>query len=229
MAVENAADLYGLPVDEFTAARNELADRLKAAGDADEAKQVRALKKPSMVAWTVNQLARNHPEDLEEFFRLRDEIEGASSAGELRTHTERRRKLLTKMVSRARNTLTDAGHSAAAATIEKVSQTLLAADDDTRDSVLQGTLERELTSTTSTFGAFGSFDAATVTFDEPDAPDPHIERLQMEADDAEEEARQLEVAAAEAERISAQARDRAAEAQRKAIKARERATKAAKA
>ena len=45
-------ELYQLPPAEFTAARNALAKTLTG----DEARRVRALKKPSAVAWAVNQI-----------------------------------------------------------------------------------------------------------------------------------------------------------------------------
>src|SRR5688572_1400912 len=111
MSVDSPKDLYALPLEQFTAARNELADRLKAEGDADEATRVRGLKKPSTAAWTVNQLARTAREDVEALLDLRDEIEAASSAAELRSRTEKRRKRLTQLIARARKILTDSGHS----------------------------------------------------------------------------------------------------------------------
>src|SRR5262249_62251629 len=58
--------LYGLPLDEFTAARNELATRLRKAGQGEAAERVRALRKPSVAVWAVNQLARRHPDEIEE-------------------------------------------------------------------------------------------------------------------------------------------------------------------
>lgn len=45
-------DLYRLPLSEFTGARNALAKRLTG----DEAKRVRALEKPTVVPWAVNQV-----------------------------------------------------------------------------------------------------------------------------------------------------------------------------
>ena len=56
--------LYGLPLDEFTSARNELAGRLKKAGQGDAAEAVHALRKPSVALWAVNQLARRNEEGL---------------------------------------------------------------------------------------------------------------------------------------------------------------------
>ena len=50
--------LYGLPLEEFTPARNELAKRLRKDGRKAEAARVGELAKPSLALWTVNQLAR---------------------------------------------------------------------------------------------------------------------------------------------------------------------------
>src|SRR6185436_5875780 len=53
--------LYDLGVDEFVAARDELATQLRGAGDREAAAAVRKLRRPTVVAWTLNQLARRHP------------------------------------------------------------------------------------------------------------------------------------------------------------------------
>ena len=47
--------LYQTPLDQFTAKRNELAASLKKAGDRDNADRVKALTKPGVAAWAVNQ------------------------------------------------------------------------------------------------------------------------------------------------------------------------------
>jgi hypothetical protein len=55
--LEAAIDrLYQLPVAAFTEARNSLAAARRAAGDTDGASRVKALVKPSVVAWAVNQV-----------------------------------------------------------------------------------------------------------------------------------------------------------------------------
>ncbi|MDQ5822178.1 MAG: hypothetical protein M3540_12125, partial [Actinomycetota bacterium] len=56
--------LYGLPLDEFTKARNDLSARLKKAGATDAAAEVKALPKPSVPAWAVNQLARTRQREV---------------------------------------------------------------------------------------------------------------------------------------------------------------------
>ena len=53
---DNIDALFQLPPDKFTAARNELAARLKAAGKDDEAARVKGLARPPVSAWVVNQL-----------------------------------------------------------------------------------------------------------------------------------------------------------------------------
>ena len=52
--------LYQAPLAEFTAARNALVARIKAAHGADAAAHVKALVKPSIAAWTLNQLYWRH-------------------------------------------------------------------------------------------------------------------------------------------------------------------------
>src|SRR5439155_16223840 len=58
--------LYAVALDEFTATRNSLAKEL--AGD--DARQVKALKKPNIAAWALNQLARS--DDLADLFDVTD-------------------------------------------------------------------------------------------------------------------------------------------------------------
>ena len=48
----------------FTAARDALAKRLKANGDAEASARVKELRRPTAMAYVLNQLARRHPDDL---------------------------------------------------------------------------------------------------------------------------------------------------------------------
>src|SRR6185503_4854884 len=52
--------LFRLQLAEFTGARNALAARLKKSGRGDDAARVKALAKPPISAWAVNQLYWNH-------------------------------------------------------------------------------------------------------------------------------------------------------------------------
>src|SRR6266498_1826918 len=52
--------LYGLPLEGFVAARDEAVRHLRQDGKAEAAEQVAELRKPTVSAWAVNQLARSH-------------------------------------------------------------------------------------------------------------------------------------------------------------------------
>jgi hypothetical protein len=96
-------ELYKLPPDQFTAARNALAKTLT--GEA--AREVKALKKPNAVAWSVNQLfwkARPFYDALMKAGRaLRDAQLGAlkGKKTDVRTATEKHRDALAHAVKRA--------------------------------------------------------------------------------------------------------------------------------
>jgi hypothetical protein len=59
VADAEAERLYGLPLDEFTAARDARARELRRDGEREKAAEVAALRKPVLAAWLVNMLARD--------------------------------------------------------------------------------------------------------------------------------------------------------------------------
>src|SRR5436190_19943757 len=64
--MEPADHLYALSPEDFTAARNALAKELRAAGDKDTAAAVAKLRRPSVGAHALNQVAREQPEVIED-------------------------------------------------------------------------------------------------------------------------------------------------------------------
>src|SRR5262249_27094498 len=75
--------LFKLPPADFIGARNDLAARLKREGRAGDANLVKALAKPSVSAWAVNQLHWNHREAVDQLLaagqRFRDaQVSGAA-------------------------------------------------------------------------------------------------------------------------------------------------------
>ena len=73
-------ELYALEPEEFTAARNAMAKRLRAEGRRDDAAVVAKLRRPPLTAWVLNTLARERP----------DLVAGVLEAGGgLRAATER--------------------------------------------------------------------------------------------------------------------------------------------
>ena len=226
--IDRADDLYALPLDEFTAARDELARRLRDSGDSEAAKQVKAMRKPSLPAWAVNQLARAEPDDLRRLFDLRDEIANAGGAAELRSLTQERRRVLANLLARAEEVLVAAGHAAAASTTDAISRTLQAGgSDEERARIEAGTLERPLEP--SGFEGLAGFEFAEGTAEEPAEPKPsatarrNAERLDDQAREAETEAHDLTVAAEAAAREAAELARRAEKARRRAEKARQKA------
>lgn len=154
MASEPEGDkLYALPLDEFTKARDALATRLKSAGDTDEAARVKALKKPTTPAWAVNRLARRSKDTVEELIASADRLRRAQQkllhggpAQEVWEATLAEREALGTLIEDAEQILTEAGHAATRATLDKISDTLAAAAADPQGRVLlrRGILTSEM-------------------------------------------------------------------------------------
>lgn len=106
MDFEEIADaLYGGPREAFIPARAERAAEAKAAGDADLAKRVKALRKPSTAAWLVNQLARRHRDELAALADLGEQLRAAHEdldGDRLRRLSTRRREAIDALTERAR-------------------------------------------------------------------------------------------------------------------------------
>jgi hypothetical protein len=145
-AVDEAAELlYGLPLDEFTTARNAAAKELRDRGLRAEADEVKELQKPSVAAWAVNQLTRRRHADLDEFLDAsvtarEAQLGGRSDAREAIRH---QREALERLVSAARDELRG---KASEAVTGRIRQTLEAAavDDQAAEDVRRGRLVKEL-------------------------------------------------------------------------------------
>ncbi len=137
-------DLYALPPEEFTAARNALAKELKAAGKKDEAAAVAKLRRPSVAAWALNQVARTKADLVEAALAAGQELRAATEAtvageaGELRAASAAERTAANAVVKAA------AAHLGARA--EALTPALLATlrvaalDDEVADELRRGVL-----------------------------------------------------------------------------------------
>ena len=188
MAKDPTSDLYALPLDEFTGARNALAKELAAGGDKDAAAEVRALKKPGVPAWAVNQVARAYPEAVESLFEagalLRDaqkKLIRSGDAAAVKEATAAERKAVRDLVDRARKILSDAGHTPNEALLERVADTFYATtvDDEGREAVRNGTLTKELKR--AGFGDVGALSVVPAARAEEDKPRQTSARLQKES------------------------------------------------
>ena len=100
MGVEEIADeLYALPLDQFTQARDAAA---RAEPDPATSKAVKALRKPTVAAYAVNQLVRTNPDGITELLALGEQLRTAMTSGGhvVRQLTERRRSLISSLVPR---------------------------------------------------------------------------------------------------------------------------------
>ena len=122
--------LFKLPLAEFTGARNDLAARLKREGRADESNFVKALAKPSISAWAVNQLHWNHREAFDRLlatsqrFRQSQTSHTATSMADLRGSLDARGEALSHLSDLATVLLRDAGHNPTPDTIHRITTTL---------------------------------------------------------------------------------------------------------
>jgi hypothetical protein len=150
------AALYQLPLEQFVATRDQLARRLRAAGDRDTARQVAGLRRPPVSAWAANQLAHAAPHALEELLEAgaalrqaqQDALAGQPGAArQLRTAAAHLRAAITRLSQRAETLLVRAGHAASDATLTRLAATLQAAatgDEATRAALVQGRLPGDL-------------------------------------------------------------------------------------
>jgi hypothetical protein len=121
--------LFQQPPGEFVQARNALANRIKAAGNADRAAAIRALVKPNVPAWVVNRLAVESRSAFRRLARLGDKLgevqRGAPKAAQsLRKTLDDRRAALATLRDDAERLLTDAGHAANKTTMRRIEATL---------------------------------------------------------------------------------------------------------
>src|SRR4051795_6470048 len=128
-------ELYGLGLDEFVPRREALAKRLRADGRREEAAEVKALRKPSVAAWAVNQAVRSQPKAARALWDAGDALiaaqedllAGRGDAAALRAAAEDERSALDELVGAARGLLTGQGTDLGEGTIERVRETLHAA------------------------------------------------------------------------------------------------------
>jgi hypothetical protein len=151
-AVEQAArELYGLPPGEFTGARDARVKELRKEGDREAADGVKALRKPTVAAWALNQLARTRAKDVERLIAAGEELRSAQEdllgGGDRSAFQEAaaaERDLVAELTADATTLASEAGERGGGLR-EKVAETLHAAalDGDTAEELRAGRLTRE--------------------------------------------------------------------------------------
>ena len=235
-------DLYGLPLEEFIAARNALAKELTKEGDKATAAEVKKLPKPNKAAWALNQVARQQPDEIDLLLQAGEKLQTAQrlalegDASHLRPATRSEQDQVNRLVE-------SAAQLAGPGAEDRLRATLRAAATDPAAGALlrQGRLIADIES--SGFGLDGLPDIA---FRPPAAPDDtaaaapreqererqqairDAEHLRKQADIEGNRAQRMQD---EADRLDAQAheaRRRAEDAQTRATQAYRRAEEAAK-
>jgi hypothetical protein len=230
--------LFGLALDEFTGARNELARGLKSTGDADAAAAVQALPKPSVAAWTINQLARVDGKGVKALLAAGEALRtaqgrllaGEDAAAELRDASTQEREAVTELTRRAEAVLRESGRTATQTTLDRIAATLRAAalTDDGRRLLEAGRLTGELEPPgfDELAGAGRPIRRRTTQRATADRRRRH-EQDQQRKRELREQARLLEREAREAEHEADRAEAVAREARRRAEQARAQANTAA--
>jgi hypothetical protein len=150
--------LYAASPAEFTALRTQLAKQARSAGDADLAKAVTALRKPTVAAWALNHFVREHGGELDDFrafAELLREAQRTLDADQLRSLGRERAKRVDAVAERVAQEARAAGQPLGVGVAQEVRDTLTAfvADESAETSVLTGALVRALS-----YSGFGSVD-----------------------------------------------------------------------
>ena len=144
--------LYGLPLDEFTPARDAAAKERRAEKDREGADALKRLRKPNLVAWSLNRVRRAQADAVEELIAAGERLQEAQrqlvSRGErglLRDAAADERRLVGHVADLASAELGAAGHAPDAGMQSKLFATLhaAAANVEVRGLLAAGRLVRD--------------------------------------------------------------------------------------
>ena len=214
--------LYGLPLDEFIGARDQLAKRARQEGQRAIAARVKELRKPTVPAWVVNQLVRAHELDVQRLLRAgerlaaaqRDVVAGRDPEAFREARADEQRALQ-RLAASAREVLLRAGHGGGAH--ERVTRTLRAAavTEEGRELLKRGRLTEDVE-------PHGFEGLAGVAAKEPRPPTRRQQPRPVRADqrhalgEARQRLRELKKRAASLSRDAAAAEREAEQAERRA-------------
>lgn len=226
MTLDDAIDeLYGAGLDAFVPLRSKLVRELRAQGDKDEADELAKLRKPTVFAWALNQLARHERRDvdllLDAGHRLREAqagvLRGADKA-EFDRARQSEKDALRRLEQAAAKLLAEERGSAASGVLQQIASTLrnAAVSEEGRELLARGRFVAPLES--EGFGALAGLAPEVAV-----APPPPRKSASAEAKqklrEAKQRLRELERAAREAdERVEKLAKESAA-AEREAAEA----------
>lgn len=150
LTLERAVDeLYGAPLPDFVTTRTRLAARAKEQGASGLAREIPALRKPTVVAWLLNQVTRREPEALELVQHVGHRMRVATAAGDteaLRGLRGEREAAIIGLVAAVADVAEDDGRSLSAGAEDEVRSTVVAAlaSEQSSDALASGALLRAL-------------------------------------------------------------------------------------
>jgi hypothetical protein len=180
---------------EFVTVRSRIVAEAKQAGDKDLAKQVGALRKPTVAAWAVNHFVREHPDELDafhDFAELLREAQRTLDADQLRLLSRERARRVDALARKVESAARTAGQPISDSVGEEIRQTFTAfiADEDAEESVMTGALVKPLQ-----YSGFGDVDIEGAAAVEP----RHLKVIAGGAADTEESEAEDDEAARAAE------------------------------
>jgi hypothetical protein len=145
------AELYGVAPTDFVATRTRLAKE-----HPDLASRLRGLRRPTVSAWAVNQLARSAAEEVGWLLDVGTELREAWTSGDHIGGVEQRRsELIARLIRTARELAADAGQPLRDPAVREVEETLQAAtiDPEVAEDVRAGRLSQARSHAGFGFGA----------------------------------------------------------------------------
>lgn len=143
-------ELYTTPPAGFVARRETLALAAKTAGQVEDARRIRAARRPTLAAWAANLLLRSQPEESRQFLELgralREAYQALDAAG-LKDLSAQRRRVVSALSRQAAQLARDAGQQLSEPVQQDLEATLRAvlADPDAAEQWAGGRLVSALT------------------------------------------------------------------------------------
>jgi hypothetical protein len=221
-------ELYGADLDAFTAERTRLARELRGSGSRDDALELQQLRKPTVAAWALNQLARRNRRDvdllLDAGHRLREAQAEALRGGDRESFEHARsneREALRRLNREAERLLREERGGASPAVLSQVDETLRAAaiSEEGRERLARGRFTAPLVP--EGFEALAGLVPEGSAAPRPREARPSAADEKRRLREAQKRVRELEAAAREAQRHAGQLREQAEAAEREAEAARE--------
>jgi hypothetical protein len=150
-AADPAETLFTAPLAEFIATRGRLASELSKAGDKQAAAALKAIAKPSVSAWAVNQAVRSEPAAVHRLIRASDALARAQlSGGQQRERYQEalgeHRQAVEALVELALKVLSDGGQAPNATMRERITGDLRwgALSEEFRPALIAGRLIKDI-------------------------------------------------------------------------------------